>query len=187
MSFVNISTSNFVQKIALDLIKIVALGLATSCYGRETHRSYVGYLHAVGWGEGPWSLDQNNQQGGRGLQGSACGSVGRAVASDTRDPQFESGHRQTFKWNICFLSACQLHWKDENKEKEAGMAHFFKKECGLQYKCEMLPPCLFIFFFLKIFITNMHEKMYICLLWCIAGIQTHNLLSFHNHEIWSLV
>ena len=26
--------------------------------------------------------------------GSGCGAVGRAVASDTRDQQFESGHRQ---------------------------------------------------------------------------------------------
>ena len=28
--------------------------------------------------------------------GSGCGSVGRVVASDSRDPQFESSHRQTF-------------------------------------------------------------------------------------------
>ena len=26
--------------------------------------------------------------------GSGCGAVGRAVASDTRDPRFESSHRQ---------------------------------------------------------------------------------------------
>ena len=30
------------------------------------------------------------------LLGSGCGSVGRAVASDTRDPRFKSSHRQTF-------------------------------------------------------------------------------------------
>ena len=29
-------------------------------------------------------------------QGSGCGSVGRAVASDTRDPRFKSSHRQNF-------------------------------------------------------------------------------------------
>ena len=28
------------------------------------------------------------------LMGSGCGSVGRAVASDTRRPRFESSHRQ---------------------------------------------------------------------------------------------
>ena len=33
-----------------------------------------------------------------------CGSVGRAVASDTRGPRFESSHRQKFILNICFLS-----------------------------------------------------------------------------------
>ena len=30
------------------------------------------------------------------LLGSGCGSDGRAVASDTRDPRFESHHRQNF-------------------------------------------------------------------------------------------
>ena len=38
--------------------------------------------------------------------GSGCGSVGRAVASDTRGPRFESSHWQKFIYilNICFLS-----------------------------------------------------------------------------------
>ena len=43
-----------------------------------------------------------------------CGSVGRAVASDTRSPRFESSHRQNLL-NICLLST--VFWKDENKEK----------------------------------------------------------------------
>ena len=34
------------------------------------------------------------------MLGSGCGTVGRVVASDTRDPQFESQHRQKF---ICQL------------------------------------------------------------------------------------
>ena len=29
--------------------------------------------------------------------GRGCGAVGRAVASDTRDPRFESRHRQYFE------------------------------------------------------------------------------------------
>ena len=34
-----------------------------------------------------------------------CGSVGRAVALDTRGPQFESSHQQTFFiLNICLLT-----------------------------------------------------------------------------------
>ena len=41
--------------------------------------------------------------------GSGCGAVGRVAASNTRDPWFESQHRQL-----------QLR-KDENKEKEAGI------------------------------------------------------------------
>ena len=32
-------------------------------------------------------------------EGSGGGSVGRAVASDTRDPRFESQHRQTLSTN----------------------------------------------------------------------------------------
>ena len=44
---------------------------------------------------------------------SGCGSVGRAVASDTRDPQFESGHWQNFIYPM-------YNRKDKNKEKEAG-------------------------------------------------------------------
>ena len=47
--------------------------------------------------------------------GSGCGSVGRAVASDSRGPQFESSQQQKFILNIY----CQLYWKDENKEKDA--------------------------------------------------------------------
>ena len=35
--------------------------------------------------------------------GSNCGSVGRAVASDTRGPQFESSHRQKI---IYILNYC---------------------------------------------------------------------------------
>ena len=60
-------------------------------------------------------------------EGSGCGSVGRAVAFDTRGQRFESSHRQKFILilNTCLLST--VHWKDENKEKEAGYGPFFKK------------------------------------------------------------
>ena len=54
--------------------------------------------------------------------GSGCGSVGTAVASDTRGPGFEYSHWQLL--NIYFLLiACR---KDENKEKEAGNGPFKK-------------------------------------------------------------
>ena len=35
--------------------------------------------------------------------GNGCGAVGRAVASETRGPRFESSHRQSLL-NICLLS-----------------------------------------------------------------------------------
>ena len=41
---------------------------------------------------------------GTNILGSGCGSVGRAVASDTRGSRFESSHQQTFIRNICLLS-----------------------------------------------------------------------------------
>ena len=57
-------------------------------------------------------------------QGSGGGSVGRAVASDSRGPLFESSYWQKFILNIY----CQLYWKDENKEKEAGNSPFKKTQ-----------------------------------------------------------
>ena len=38
------------------------------------------------------------------LLGSGCGSVGRAVALNTRGPRFDSSHRQKFILNICLLT-----------------------------------------------------------------------------------
>ena len=52
--------------------------------------------------------------------GSGCGSVGKAVASNSRGPQFKSRHRQT----IILKIYCQLYWNDENKEKEAENGSF---------------------------------------------------------------
>ena len=52
--------------------------------------------------------------------GSGCGPIGRAVASNTRGPWFESAK---FILNIVY---CELYRKDENKEKEAGNGPFLK-------------------------------------------------------------
>ena len=50
---------------------------------------------------------------------SGCGSVGKAVASDTRDPQFESSHQQTLYYLGIY---CQ---KDKKKrEKRPALAQF---------------------------------------------------------------
>ena len=59
--------------------------------------------------------------------GSGCGSVGRAVASNTTGPRFESSHWQKFIYllNICLLST--VYWKDENKEKRGWEWPIFKK------------------------------------------------------------
>ena len=55
--------------------------------------------------------------------GSGCGKVGRAVASDTRVPRFESSHRQLLLNVYLLLTVCG---KDENKEYRPGMAHLKK-------------------------------------------------------------
>ena len=57
-----------------------------------------------------------------GTGGSGCGAVGRAVASDTRGPGFESSHQQLLLNIYLLLTVCR---KDENKEKEAGNGRFF--------------------------------------------------------------
>ena len=51
--------------------------------------------------------------------GSGCGSVGRAVASDTRDPQFETRHRQNFIY--------QLYNRKEKNKKEARNGSYLEK------------------------------------------------------------
>ena len=77
-----------------------------------------------------WSIQSYAQVG------SGCGSVGKAVASDTRGLRFESSHRQKFIYilNICLLST--VYWKDENKEKEAGDGPFFFKKVMLKYNLQ---------------------------------------------------
>ena len=61
------------------------------------------------------------------IKGQCCGAVGKAVASDTRDPQIESRHRQQFIYSN--LNVCQLHLnleKTKLNEKEAGKGQFKK-------------------------------------------------------------
>ena len=56
--------------------------------------------------------------------GSGCGAVGRAVASNTRGPGFESSHWQLLSNIYLLLTVCR---KDENKEKKRPrMAHLKK-------------------------------------------------------------
>ena len=64
--------------------------------------------------------------------GSGCGSVGRAVASNTRGPRFESSHRQKFIYTLNISLLSTVYRKDENKGKEAGNGPFFKKRMGDQ-------------------------------------------------------
>ena len=55
------------------------------------------------------------------LAWNGCGSVGRAVTSDTISPRFKSGHHQNLYWAFVH---CKLYWKDEHSEKEADNGPF---------------------------------------------------------------
>ena len=60
------------------------------------------------------------------LQQWLCGSVGRAVASDTRGPWFEFSHQQkiNFYWTFVYCQLCIE--KTKIKKKRPGLVHFFK-------------------------------------------------------------
>ena len=64
--------------------------------------------------------------------GSGCGAVGRAVASNTRGPGFESSHRQLLSNIYLLLTVCR---KDEKKEAENGP---FLKKSKLFTSCTFL-------------------------------------------------
>ena len=55
--------------------------------------------------------------------GSGCGSVGKAVASNTRGLRYESSHQQKLYWTL-FTVSCQE--KTKIKKKRPGMAHLKK-------------------------------------------------------------
>ena len=62
-------------------------------------------------------------------QGSGCGSVGRAVASDTKGPRFESSHRQKFLYFYSTFDYYQLCiGKTKIKKNRPGMAHFLTSD-----------------------------------------------------------
>ena len=56
--------------------------------------------------------------------GSDCGSVGRAVAFDTRGLRFDSSHRQNFIEHLFIISCIE---KTKINKKRPGMAHFLKR------------------------------------------------------------
>ena len=56
--------------------------------------------------------------------GSGCGSVGRAVACNTRGLRFDSSHRQNFIEHLFIINCIE---KTKINKKRPGMAHFLKK------------------------------------------------------------
>ena len=60
-------------------------------------------------------------------RGSGRVSVGRAVTSDARGPQFESSHRQTFILDIYLFT---VNCIEKTKIKKAGNGPFLEKVTG---------------------------------------------------------
>ena len=56
-------------------------------------------------------------------QSGGCGSVGRAVAFDTKGPRFDSSHRQNFIEHLFIINCIE---KTKINKKRPGMAHFLK-------------------------------------------------------------
>ena len=67
-----------------------------------------------------------------GILVSGCGSVGGAVASDTRGPWFKSSHRQVFISNICLPIVVCIE-KTKIKEKEAWNGPFKNRNNAVRY------------------------------------------------------
>ena len=63
--------------------------------------------------------------------GQCCGSVGRAVASETRDPRFESRHWQTFIKHSFTVNYVE---KTKKRKEEAGNGPFFKKNLSQHHR-----------------------------------------------------
>ena len=61
------------------------------------------------------------------MMGGGSGSVCIAVDSDTWGPPFESSHQKTF-------AHCQMHWKDQNKEKRPERDNFIQKNFDIEKK-----------------------------------------------------
>ena len=66
-----------------------------------------------------------------------CGSVGRAVASDTGGPRFESSHWQKI---MCIYLCTTVYWKDKIKKKRPGMAHL-KNSASTRYVHDVQWSC----------------------------------------------
>ena len=64
------------------------------------------------------------------ILGSGCGSVGRAVTSDSRGPRFESSLWQNLWWTFTYS---QMYWKDDNIEKRGREWPIFKLEFLSKY------------------------------------------------------
>ena len=56
--------------------------------------------------------------------GSGCGSVGRAVTFNTRDPRFDSSHPQNFIEHLFIINCIE---KTKINKKRPGVAHFLKR------------------------------------------------------------
>ena len=68
------------------------------------------------------------------VQGSGCGSGGKAIAFDTRGLQFDSSHQQNFTEHLfVYFFIINCIEKTKINKKRPGMDHFFKKSLLVQF------------------------------------------------------
>ena len=60
--------------------------------------------------------------------GSGCGSVGRAVVSDARGPQFKSSHQPNLYWTFIYLFTINCIEKTKINKEAGNGPLFFKKK-----------------------------------------------------------
>ena len=66
--------------------------------------------------------------------GSGCGSVGRAVVSDARGPQFKSSHQPNLYWTFIYLFTINCIEKTKINKEAGNGPLFFKKNEKLKWR-----------------------------------------------------
>ena len=131
-------------------------------------------------------------------RGSGCGSVGRAVASDTRGPWFESSHWQYLYWTLFTVNCTE---KTTIKKKEARNGPL--KNLAIRSHCPWLTQVFLLWStkgdiskaFLHFFVFKARDLDFILLLFCkkrffclswkivISGFLSLNNSYFRSHSL----
>ena len=87
--------------------------------------TFIRFKNSIVFGKRPKINEKQSGVGHKNIEvrGSGCGSVGRAVTSDTKDPLFKCSHLLNFIPNMYLQLTVEL---DDHEEKQAGNGLFIK-------------------------------------------------------------